>query len=40
MDIVDFPALSGAQLAEVARSDLGDAATQRKGKNVRPPGHL
>jgi arylsulfatase A-like enzyme len=28
------------QLAEVARADLGDSATQRKGKNVRAPGHL
>lgn len=26
--------------AEQAREDLGDAATQRKGANLRPPGRL
>jgi arylsulfatase A len=28
------------QLAEQARDDLGDSATDRKGKGVRPPGRL
>jgi hypothetical protein len=28
------------QLAEKAREDLGDSATGREGKNVRPPGRI
>lgn len=28
------------QLAEQARDDLGDVATGRKGRGVRPPGHI
>jgi len=28
------------QLGEVAREDLGDVLTERKGRGVRPPGHI
>jgi hypothetical protein len=28
------------KLGEAAREDLGDSLTGRKGKNVRPAGHL
>ena len=28
------------ELAERCREDLGDSATKREGKNVRPPGML